>query len=620
MKHIWKAFTSILLTLCLLLGPILFCGPAFAAEPLSLSGCTDGSCGHNPIVVLPGINHSPTFLYQNGELAQDTSGNRIGGTLFILDHATLLADAMKTLLIPLLRMLIFQQDLGFTDAVYQFMSEMFAIQQTDTQGNTVEDLRVLECAGPINSMDDPEFNTDWFYRMIPAQKLAKEVGEDHIYLFTFPLFGDPMASADKLDAFIDLARKQTGHDKVDLLNVSLGGTIFTAYIDAYGWAKVADAVNVVAMLDGTDLVADMLRREFRLDNRFIYHQYFPLVLGELMDSAWLGYLANLLIRCLPRAVFADTLTRAMDAMLDTVVLHCPQFWAMVPAAQYPELAARYLADKPVLKAKTDRFYQAQCNLAENVLTGVQQGARVNSIAGANLGFGDVEYSFFSIVKSTLQINSDGILPLASTTMGATGAAPGKQLSQQYRDSLMDTAYLAPDNTVDTSTALLPDNTWIFLNQHHEVGNNDVVLSLAKELLCNPMLQDVHSLAEWPQYNNTCYTRTLRRTLLPRAQEVDRSICTPEQLDRLDAAITLGHAALDMTIANQSQIDTAQDMLYEILMELGQISPEEKASIWQSVADTGLRIGSFVVLLCYGGRGWTDCCRTFAPLGATFHLF
>lgn len=89
-------------------------------------------------------------------------------------------------------------------------------------------------------------------------------------------------------------------------------------------------------------------------------------------------------------------------------------------------------DHAVLKAKTDRYHQAQLNLRKNVLAAHAAGVKIDSIAGANLAFGDIEYSYFSIIKSALDTNSDGIIQLSSTTMGATGAAPGQKLPDSYK--------------------------------------------------------------------------------------------------------------------------------------------------------------------------------------------
>ena len=115
--------------------------------------------------------------------------------------------------------------------------------------------------------------------------------------------------------------------------------------------------------------------------------------------------------------------------------------------------------------------------------------------------------------------------------------------------------MSVDGSIDASTAVLPDNTWIFIGQHHEAGNNDVVLTLACALFTDSELKDVHSKSDvWPQYNGTCRTKEIRRWLLPDAKAYRAKIDempaeerpSAEQIAELDAAIAQGEDALNMT--------------------------------------------------------------------------
>ena len=63
----------------------------------------------------------------------------------------------------------------------------------------------------------------------------------------------------------------------------------------------------------------------------------------------------MLLRIIPRSGVDALLSGAISAFLDTLMLNCPQFWAMLPSYRYEALAERYLADKPVLKKRTDSF-------------------------------------------------------------------------------------------------------------------------------------------------------------------------------------------------------------------------------------------------------------------------
>ncbi|MBR2730646.1 MAG: hypothetical protein IKD72_01505, partial [Clostridia bacterium] len=479
------------------------------------------SCGHDPVIVLPGINHSPTYLYdENNEPVLDKNGDQVGGTLLILETDQLLKKCLPKLIIRLLATIAVQYPVGLESAAYEAACSAFRLQHCDEDGVHVENLQTKRWNHPLSGMTEDEL--DWVYRMVPMKPLVDEIGADHTYFFTFNLVGNPMDSAADLDAYIDMVRAQTGHDKVVLLPVSLGGTILTAYLDAYGHDKVSQICNAVACLDGTDIIADMMERKWNLADEFLYHEFIAQIFLDENGDASLGYLINSLLHILPRKGVDAILTGAWSGILDTMILNCPQFWAMLPSARYEALAARYLDDQPVLRAKTDRFQQARLNLKQNIQAAAEDGVRINFIAGANLDFGAQMYSYFGIVESAKKVNSDGIINLSSTTLGATGVPGGEMLPPGYTQKYTnpddpDYSYLSPDWKVDASTAVLPDNTWIFLNQHHEVGNNDYVLNLAKVLILGEV-EDVHSDPDnYPQFNNGCTTKYLRRWRIPDAE-------------------------------------------------------------------------------------------------------
>ncbi len=589
-----------------------------AQESGTHGDCHGGDCGYSPVVVVPGINHSPTYLYdENDQPVLNKDGDRIGGTLLILDTDNLVQILLKKLALPLVKMLVTQTDSGFPKAVYETICDLFSIQKCDNEGVPVNNLKT-EKYGSLADMDKD--TRDWAYRMVPMQKLTNIIGEDHVYFFTFNLVGSPMESAADLNEYIQQVKKATGHDKVSLLNVSLGGTIFTAYIDEYGYKDLDQVVNAVAATDGSAIIADFLTRGeegFRLDDEFLYHEYIPKIIAESSDTASLGYLINLIIRIIPRQVFRDTLTCAMDGLSDTLLVNCPQFWALVPSDRYDALCEKYLTGREhaVLKAKTDRYHQAQLNLRENVLAAHNAGVKINSIAGADLAFGDIEYSYFSIIKSALTTNSDGIIQLSSTTMGATGAAPGQKLPDNYKPAKR--GYMSTDGSIDASTAILPDNTWIFVGQHHEAGNNDVVLTLACALITDPELTDVHSKPDvWPQYNGTCRTKEIRRWLLPDAKALREEINQmPDSekpdaalIEELDAAIADGEEVLNMTIADAEKADAAKERLTNILVEFGKREPEEETSEASLVLEKVCCALSFIVLKVMGSQGYSDVAR------------
>lgn len=571
MKKGFKRAISLILCLAMLAGATAV--TCYAAE----DKC---NCGHCPLIVLPGINHSPTYLYdENDKPVMDSKGEKqIGGTLLILNTDDLLKKILPKALFSLLATIATQHNIMLDKVAYEAAATAFSIQKCNDEGNYVNNLKTQRWNYPLSQMTEDEVN--WVYRMVPMQRIVDIIGADHTYFYTFNLVGDPMQSAKELDEYIDMVKKQTGHDKVDLLPVSLGGTILTAYLDAYGHKDINSIVGVVACLNGTDIVADLMARDFNISDEYLHHEYIPTILKESNGRGTLGYLINCILHILPQAGFNALLTGAMSGLLDTMVLNCPQMWAMVPSYRYDALASRYLSAKPVLKAKTDRFQQARLNLKQNVLDAVADGVKVNFISGSGLAFGEEMYTFFSIMSSSGKVNSDGIINLSSTALGTTGTVGGATIAKQAHDNpdYPGYSYLSPDGTIDISTAVLPDNTWVFLKQYHEVGNNDVVLNLAKALLLGE-IENVHSNpAKYPQYNYFCNTKTLRRWRINDGKEALKKTDLSEK-DRAEivAAIAQAEAVLEMTVADQSAVEAAQARLDTILYKVGQLTPPKEES-------------------------------------------
>lgn len=616
MKKIFKKILAMALC-CAMLVPMGALGTSAATAKETETDC-GGKCKHSPVIVLPGINHSPTYLYDENDEPYMYNDSHVGGTLIILNEAALSAGAIVKAVAAVLGTLALQTNLGLDKIAYNLVSEIFKFQKCDENGDHVENLKTKRWNHSFEHMTQDDL--DWTYRMVPMKSLVDEIGEDHAYFFTFNLVGDPMKSADELKDYVEMVKEQTGHDKVTFLPVSLGGTILTAYLEKYGHEDLDQIVNAVACLDGTDILADFMAREWRLDDEYLYHQFISNIFVESEGVPTLGYLINTVLHIVPRSGVDALLSGAMSAILDTLILNCPQFWAMLPSYRYDALAERYLSDKPALKARTDAFQQARLNLKQNILDAVADGVRVNSIAGANLDLGEEMYTYFNIVASAEKVNSDGIVNLNSTTLGATGAAHDQTLADvdyEKNTYCKDPTHnhVSPDNMVDTSTAVLPENTWVFLDQYHEVGRNDVVLNLAKAIILGEVT-DVHSDPEnYPQFNTRCYTYSLRRWTLPDAMKVDQSALSAEDKAELNAAIAESESALAITVSDQATVDAAEARLKAILHKIGaegydNIEPEKESpldSVWQSIT-YAMSKGSLFLL---GGGSLVD--RILTPV-------
>ena len=490
----------------------------------------DENGNYYPLVVVPGISHSITYVIDedyDSSTAEDPSrppikkdafGNDLQSGTVIFDVPEILKTVALYLIAPLVKSVIAQKDCGLVDAIGKVADTAFSAQKTLPDGTFANnEIGLLEFNGSFADFATPDGaetknymqnQCDYLYKILPLRAVSDIIGEENLFFFTFSLFADPMSSAQRLDKYIDMVLKKTGAKKVNLLPISLGGTVFTAFCDQFtDTDKVNTIVNVVPVLNGTQSVTDMFNRDFDVSAEFWYNEGIPMMISEFTEYGELiGHAVNFLLRALPAEVNAAMLTKIYDNLLNNLFVNTPQIWAMVTKEDYPELAKKYLGDEehaPV-RAKTDAFYRAQLNLADNIKTMTANGIKINIISGYGLHTGDARYNFFHVTANADKVNGDGVINVESTTLGATAALPGEKLTEGGR--------LSPDGEVDASTGVLPDNTWYFCNMHHEdAANNAPVINLAVALMYSHDVENVNSKPEkYPQFNGNSDNWFIRR--------------------------------------------------------------------------------------------------------------
>ncbi len=486
-----------------------------------------------PTIIIPGISQSISYVAdEDGNPALNANGEELSGGLLILDTSNLASVIIKNLLVPLMTALIKQNDdnKAFQEAVTKTISELFSIQASDNEGNPISNLKTVEYNSSVEDMSQDD--RDYFYRMIPMKHLTEGIMDattgtystapildaDLLYLYAFPLIGDPMESARGLDEYIQFVKEDANASKVNLVTVSLGGTILTAYMELMagtGYPDINRVVNVVSCLQGTDVMGDFYEREFKINDpehpeyeEFFFNEFLPMVMEQNADSKALGYVINIALKIFPKDVIYSLLTGAVDGIIDTLMLKCPQFWAMIPTDRYDDVKAKYsflwenTETYGVLTAKLDAFQEARLNLVDNLKAFNTTGDRVSNVAGYDLSYAEQDYNFFGIMRSSDVTNSDGIIDIDSTTLGATYAKAGSTLDSGER--------LSPDGSVDASTCAFPDNVWFFHEQYHEVGRNDVVLTLVGKIIVGDIKSINDDPDNFPQFNGNRNTRNITR--------------------------------------------------------------------------------------------------------------
>lgn len=533
-----------------------------------------GDGNNYPTIILPGINHSPYYLAdESGNPVLDSNGKAITSTLLMLDKTNLKKDIVR--LVPrLLASLLLQRDVGAAEGVSKLVYDLMDYMEMKPDGTTVNNLVTRKFVVPVSEMSGED--RSFFYTMLPVEPIAELCGEENLFLYTFDLFGDPMESAKGIDAFIDSVLKKTGAKKVNLASVSLGGTMLAAYAETgKNLSKVNKIVNMVSLLNGTDIMADFIDRSFNVSDEFFRKEYFPLIMESLTGSRTLGNLVNILLHIMPRKLFEGIVSAAYGALHDTVIINNPQFWAMVPGERYEALADKWIENE-TFRAKTDAFQKARVNLKKNLSSMGANGTEVYSICGYNLSYTDGDYSFFGVVKSSENANSDGIIPVSSTSIGATAVKAKTQFSKEYLDSHAS-KYISPDKCVDASTCLFPERTWFFSGQHHEVGRNDAIIRLAA-LILDGAVKDVETSELFPQFNGARNSRSMTRVpngkLFAALEAMEGDSLTAEQKELLRPAYENALSVIKNPVCNFEKTAKAQEELLGAMRKVG-LEPEKE---------------------------------------------
>ena len=569
-----------------------------------------------PVVIVPGIGMSKVTLYdENGNVAKNKDGSDYAQwTVLNLETKELLGNLWK--LIPsLIASILLQRDIGLTKLLASSVPGLFKLSAHNPDGSSLMNVKAIERRYPLSEYEEDVRNS--FYRELPIGKYADLLGEENIYVFNFPAFSSTYEEAANLRDYIRFVLNKTGKEQLILLPISLGGTVASAYFDAYKDDRdVCKVINVVAALNGSNLIAEIFDLDFADDaDELLYNCLMQEQIGEPG-----GYLVNIALRILPRKLARQIIDACIEEIIKTVLLNTPSMWALVPHERYEALAERWLSgdEHAVMRGLTERYYNAEKNLASTIeeLTDDYE-IDIFNISGCNLNFGKgwSDYQYFRFFSSSATSNSDGIIQVSSTGMGtdsvpAGGIYPSDRVpsGKIYCD---DPSHNHIHGPINASTCYLPERTWFFVGQHHEIAYNDVAVKLAVNLILGN-LDNVRSSEAFPQFNGTRITKKIVRDYLPAAEELDRSALDADKLSALDAALQKTHALLDDTIADDAVCKEVTEELYDALVLCGVYEKPKSPSAVEAFAAKMLKKLNDIIYNKIGCRGFSD-----AIFGRTF---
>ena len=423
MKRITKALLSILLALAML--PV-------AGLAVPASAATD-----NPVIFLGGFG---TELYLN-----EGTPEEIGLPAGALDINEILAALKATLLDALRNPLaaIFTPS-HVADALSAFLFNLLGLLACDEDGESIYELSNQNTVrNPYSTIDGRpayEFNFDW--RL------------------------DPIATAAKLDEYIQLVKGETGRDKVNLYALSFGTVILCAYLDECGTEDVESVFFNVSAHGGLQMIEDLIQMKFSVSGAGLaafLAEMLPDYAGLIrtLEKLWvfrlLEWPANLMLKCIKNRFYKQAVIPLLGQM--------PAAWSFVTDDAVFESAKRSLlsdtAKYAELIRKIDGYHYGIGNRTNEILQDAATEIKVALVSG---------YGCAPIpLGGTFLYQSDFMIATTDSSGGAICADYGKTLPAGYtqKNQLCGHNHISSDSVIDASACVLPEQTWFVKNHPHQ---------------------------------------------------------------------------------------------------------------------------------------------------------
>ena len=598
-----KRLTAILLAMILALGLALpaQAKTAPAQGPLGTPWEVDTE---HPVIIVHGIGQSEVFLCEDDNITKvlGSDGKPVQGWPPKID----INGILPKLILPLLASLLLQHDIFLTSTLRGLAGDILSVFKMDETGHPTQNMQVERWhrygGGVPTSLKDlatlAPAQRSTAYGHIPLEGMADLVGEENMYYFAYDSFGNLGDIVEELYQLIQDILAKHGTDKINVIPISLGGTVMNGLVEYYKdrniYKQLNNVVYVIAALDGSNIVGDLFTRQFATDNESLYRTMLP----GLVEG-YLGYLLNIAIRLLPKRLVMKVLDAVIDGAVGDVVGRSTMIWALLPQKYYAQASAEWLSDPSManIKAQVAKYHDAQVNARDNIVELRSKGVNCYAISEYN-------YPMYNFVASAKSVSSDGVIHTDSTSMGATSVGVNKPLPADYVPKTP--GYMDESRLIDASTGALPDYTWYFKNQDHErTGRCDVVMNLTLRLACGEADPTVHDMPEWPQFNHGREGRWL-------TSNVDRykGYDTTKIADDADRAeFIAAYAELkrqsELTIVVPGEREAIEARFTNIMVKIGEWTAPKQPTFWEKAGDKVAWFFSEAFYFGYGPRGFID---------------
>ncbi len=316
-------------------------------------------------------------------------------------------------------------------------------------------------------------HTDYWQNAVSAEpaiarQICESIGAENVYAFNYDWRVDICKTADDLNDYIQLVKKQTGAGKVTLVGSSLGGSVLSAYIDKYkGNKDLKRCVFVNPAFEGVD-VARAYAKDLMLNKKAVINSFKNLgnssdeskntlmtILSAVLDVR-VSYLVDSFNELLKDDAFVN---RVYVEVLKPWIGNIPALWECIPHNSFKKAvkimsSIGFLDKNTQLYTKIKKYHSVQGRLRSNLKAVKKQGVQVAVFVGTGMPGIPVTSKYANY--------TDTLIDAKYASAGATVSKYGKKLKGKNAKG----KYVSKDKTINAKTCALPDNTWFIKNLNH----------------------------------------------------------------------------------------------------------------------------------------------------------
>ena len=426
--------------------------PAFA-ESETVQVHNPDECENVPVIVIRGMDFGGLYLDCGTENEQPAIDLEVG---------SIVKKALSAIGKGLAR---FSLD-AIVDEIAVVASDIFGNIAMDENGDSLYNVDVPKYPESADNYENLCNGEGFEYGIV--RTCIESFGEGHTYYINYDWRLDPFVVADDINAAVESAIENTGHDKVNIICCSMGGIMTVAYLTEYGYEKVNRCLFMSSTFCGAQVASDLLCGKVDITAENLYNMLKDLTadqkaLSFLIDALdfvgtfdALTKVTDYILENYKDKVYADVIIPVFGRMLTLWGLAQPEDYE--PAINYvfggrAEENAAFLkradALQEMMNGRTDLINEMIDNGVEIAITAHYDAPLIPAYENAHF-------------------NGDGILETYQMSGYATVAPYGKTLGDDYVAS--NPEYLSPDRVVDLSTALFPEYTYIIKGAPHVAGS------------------------------------------------------------------------------------------------------------------------------------------------------